>query len=191
MADDDDDMALFRKAMEDTGVVRQNYQPNRVSNHSVKPVSEKSIPRDIARDAQINAEKTFGSYPLPVPIKAAIDETDGINTVRFAREGVDRRRWKQLKRGQLTIEQSLDLHGMRSAEASRALSEFLAESADYGLLCIEVIHGKGLRSDQPGGILKPLTLHFLKQQPSVLAFCSAPPNQGGSGATIILLSRSR
>jgi len=191
MAGDDDDMALFRKAMEDTGVVRQDYQSNRVLHHPLKQVSESPVHQNLTGDAQIKAEKNFGNHPLPVPIKAAIDETDGLHTVRFAREGIDRRRWKQLKRGRLTIEQSIDLHGMRSAEASRALSEFLTESLDYGLLCVEIIHGKGLRSDQPGGILKPLTLQFLKQQPGVLAFCSAPPNQGGSGATIVLLSRNR
>ena len=43
--------------------------------------------------------------------------------------GLDRRTWLRLKRGQVSIERTLDLHGRTQEEAHRALSGFLAAAA--------------------------------------------------------------
>lgn len=188
----DDDKDLFRRAMEQTGVVRQVYRSNRIDDDQVGGPGRK--PRRSVVDSsrtQRKIEAQFEGQPTPVPVRATIDQTEGGNTVHFARAGINRSHWKRLKRGTLAIEQSIDLHGMRSAEASGALSRFIVESVRYGSLCVEIIHGKGLNSEQPGGVLRPLTLQFLKQQPDVLAFCSAPATFGGAGATLVLLSQRR
>ena len=53
-----------------------------------------------------------------------------------------------------------------------------------------IVHGKGFRS-QSKPVIKPLVNHWLKQADEVLAFCSAQPQDGGTGAVYVLLRKSR
>jgi DNA-nicking Smr family endonuclease len=53
--------------------------------------------------------------------------------------------------------------------------------------CVRVIHGKGLRSNERLPVLKNLVSHLLRQIPAVMAFVSARQNDGGTGATYVLL----
>ena len=59
---------------------------------------------------------------------------------------LDRRTWQRLKRGQLSIEQDLDLHGRTQDEAHRALGDFLAAAQAAGCRCVLVVTGKGPES---------------------------------------------
>ena len=52
--------------------------------------------------------------------------------------------------------------------------------------CVRIVHGKGLRSEG-APVLKMLVDRVLRHCGDVLAFASAPPNQGGSGAVLVLL----
>ncbi len=60
-----------------------------------------------------------------------------------------------------------------------------------GLRCVNVIHGKGWRSEGRDGTLKVHTRHWLTQHPQVLAFCEAPAQAGGGGAVWILLKNPK
>jgi len=53
------------------------------------------------------------------------------------------------------------------------------------------VHGKGLRSGSAGPVLKRMTDRVLRRRDDVLAFASARPAQGGTGATVVLLRRGR
>ncbi len=55
---------------------------------------------------------------------------------------------------------------------------------------MKIIHGKGLRSGAEGPILKRLVDGMLRQRADVLAFASAKPAKGGTGAVIVLLRQS-
>jgi DNA-nicking Smr family endonuclease len=55
---------------------------------------------------------------------------------------------------------------------------------------VRVVHGKGLRSGARGPILKQLTDRLLRECTDVLAFASAPPALGGTGAVLVLLRAS-
>lgn len=107
----------------------------------------------------------------------------------FARPGVPRRVLRKLRRGQYSVEAQLDLHGLTAAESREELSVFLRQSARFGSACVRIVHGKGLGS--PGGrpILKVKLNHWLRQRDEVLAFCSARPADGGTGAIYVLLRR--
>lgn len=110
--------------------------------------------------------------------------------LRFMRPGLSRRVFRNLKRGQYRIQQELDLHGLFASEARRMVAEFLNDARSEGHLCVRVIHGKGLRSRQQGPVLKGLLDHWLRQREDVLAFCSARPADGGTGAVYVLLRRA-
>jgi len=52
---------------------------------------------------------------------------------------------------------------------------------------VKIIHGKGLRSRAPGPVLKRLVDGMLRRRGDVLAFASAAPASGGTGAVVVLL----
>ena len=122
------------------------------------------------------------------PAMPIIDRTDPDDSVLFVRAGVERSRWKALRRGQIMPQDSLDLHGLRSHEVESVLERFVDECLGQGLKSLLIIHGKGRGSEVRGGILKPLTIDWLRRQGDVLAFCEAQPVDGGRGALYILLS---
>jgi DNA-nicking Smr family endonuclease len=59
------------------------------------------------------------------------------------------------------------------------------------MTCIRIIHGKGKRSrNNKGPVIKTKVNHWLRQRDDVLAFCSARPIDGGTGAIYVLLRRN-
>jgi DNA-nicking Smr family endonuclease len=72
-----------------------------------------------------------------------------------------------------------------------ALVEFLAEARRNEWRCLRVIHGKGLGSPSREPVLKGKVVKWLAQREDVMAFCQARPNDGGSGALVVLLRGPR
>jgi DNA-nicking Smr family endonuclease len=111
--------------------------------------------------------------------------------------GVDRATGERLRRGALTIDGKLDLHGLTQQEAHQALDRFLAGSAARGRRCLLVITGKGLGDGPDGarrGVLRQAVPRWLNEAPNrarILAVMPAQPKHGGSGALYVLLKRKR
>ena len=76
---------------------------------------------------------------------------------------------------------------MRADPARVLLVEFLNQALNRGYRCVRVVHGKGHRSQNREPVLKKKMARWLQQRDEVLAYCEAPPWDGGSGATVILL----
>jgi len=112
-------------------------------------------------------------------------ETDESLSFRRASIGPDVPR--RLRRGDWTIRGQIDLHGLRVDEAREALAAFLDEALRREWRCVRIIHGKGLGSIGREPVLKAKVPRWLAQRREVLAFCQARPNDGGAGATIVLL----
>jgi DNA-nicking Smr family endonuclease len=55
---------------------------------------------------------------------------------------------------------------------------------------VRIVHGKGNGSPQRLPVLKVKVSHWLQQWDSVLAFCTAHPRNGGTGAVYVLLKAS-
>lgn len=107
----------------------------------------------------------------------------------YCRPGIQKKILKRLRRGEFSIGEVIDLHGMTVAEAHEALSEFMNDCRARGVRGVRVIHGKGLSS--PGGrpVLKGKVDGWLRHRDEVVAFCSARPMDGGTGAVYVLLRR--
>jgi DNA-nicking Smr family endonuclease len=108
----------------------------------------------------------------------------------FRRAGVSETVLRRLRRGQYRVEAEIDLHGMIVPEATAQLADFLRQARARDLRCIRVIHGKGLRSGTRGPVVKNTVNALLRRCDPVLAFASARPVAGGTGATLVLLSRA-
>lgn len=93
---------------------------------------------------------------------------------------------QKFKRGQFTINATLDLHGCTLESAEEALEDFLNECLEQQYRHLLIIHGKGTLA-----ILKNHVRRYLEDHPQVLAFCSAKPKDGGTGAVYVLLKRQK
>jgi DNA-nicking Smr family endonuclease len=107
----------------------------------------------------------------------------------FARNGVQARVVQKLKQAQQPWQAAVDLHGCTVDQARDAVLRLLADSHQEGLSVIKIVHGKGLMQGQP--LLKTCVNGWLRQIPEVLAFVSALPRDGGSGAVYVLLKQRR
>jgi DNA-nicking Smr family endonuclease len=81
----------------------------------------------------------------------------------------------------LPIEDSFDLHSFRPEDVLSALEEYLREAAQRGLREVRVVHGKGR------GVRRAQVVRWLREQDVVEGLSEAPPQRGGSGATIVRL----
>lgn len=107
----------------------------------------------------------------------------------FSRSGLQHNVLKKLRQGKNPIEHTLDLHGLTVEQARSELLEFLGECEAASVRHAIIIHGKGFRSkDKP--VIKPMVNRWLRAVDNVLAFHSAQPADGGSGAVYVLLKKT-
>jgi len=175
MSGHDDDARLFREAI---GTVRPLVQ-----GHTAAPARPRPLPD--ARQARLDEERVRDEL-LAHPIDP---ELEGGDEIHYLKPGQSRRLLQRLRRGHFSVRAEIDLHEMSSTVARQAIRLFLAECKREGELCVRIVHGKGLRSAATGPVLKRLTDSVLRQRGDVLAFTSARPAQGGTGAVIVLLAR--
>jgi DNA-nicking Smr family endonuclease len=126
---------------------------------------------------------------LPEDSGAAISESE-VETHEFlsyARAGIQQRVIADLQRGAIEVGLEVDLHGLTVDVARRVLAEFLIECGRRRVRCARIIHGKGLRSSGQQPVLKQKLNYWLRLHEEVLAFCSAPRRDGGTGAVYCLL----
>ncbi len=162
-----DDAALFRAAV---GEVQPIPKQNRIT------------PKPIRRKAPTH--QAIQTIAIPDTLSDFVAED---SASEFLRNGISRITLRKIRNGTWSVQDRLDLHGNYSDAARKLLQEFLQEATQQEFRCVLVIHGKGLNSQGGEGILRNLTRHWLTQYPRVLAYCEAPPAQGGSGAVLVLL----
>jgi len=107
--------------------------------------------------------------------------------------GVDRKHLKRLQAGAIPAQWELDLHGLSAKEARIDLQRTLVAAHAEGVRCVLVIHGRGSHSEL-GPVLKKELPAWLDAPPLgrlVMAFASARSQDGGSGASYVLLRRRR
>lgn len=178
--DHDADLELFRAAMRQVRPLNVDESPN-----------------------------TDSPRPAPVPLQRLADERavvqalllpgDGVSIpfnetgeeLVYLRAGLQRRVLRRLRRGYYRVTAELDLHGMTATTAHQALTRFLSHCRRRDYRCVRIVHGKGRRSSNRGPILKGKVDRWLRQRAEVLAFCSARPVDGGTGALYVLLQHNR
>ena len=109
--------------------------------------------------------------------------------LNYCRDGISRQIMRRLRNGRYIIEAELDLHGLRRDQAKQELVWFIQQCQLKALRCVRIIHGKGQRSPNKQPVLKSKTAAWLKQMDEILAYCTAPNTDGGTGALYVLLKR--
>ncbi len=122
------------------------------------------------------------------------ETSDDGERIEGRRIEVEPREVRRLRRGQYTVDQQLDLHGMNATDARKALETFLEKRKKEGDRVLRVIHGKGSHSPRGVSVLRGEIAAWLSQGPAkrhVAAFATAPPEEGGAGAVLVLLMRGQ
>jgi len=168
----DEEAALFRALMKGVKPLLQT----KISTQKKPPAQRvrKRIPEESETDIY------FSDYERLEPVKSE-------DFLLFSRSGVQQKVLRKMRQGQYNAEAILDLHGKTSAEAREYLIRFLLQCQHDGLKHVLIIHGKGKDSATP--VLKNKLNNWLRQTEQVIAFCTATPRHGGTGALYILLRR--
>jgi DNA-nicking Smr family endonuclease len=170
------DDAAFRAAMRDVTPLAQiaaRIVPAlRKLRHSIRKAAAPLIDLDAA-------------MPLIAP-EGGADISPG-EVLSHRRPGVRDQVLRRLRRGLIPVEAELDLHGVTQSVARSLTAQFIESSRQRGLRCVRIIHGKGMRSGGRGAILKSALNGWLRRHPDVMAFTSARPIDGGTGAAYVLL----
>ncbi len=164
----------------------------RASVEGVKPLPERAIPTSSPPPPpHLRPQARRESAPIDDRLSDGLEATplENDDELLFSRNGLQQRVMRKLRRGQLPLSAELDLHGLRVEEARQALSHFLHHCQLEQRQCVRIIHGKGYRSANNQAVLKSKVNHWLRQHDEVLAFCSAQPRHGGTGAAYVLLRR--
>lgn len=101
------------------------------------------------------------------------------------------RRLKQLKKGQLSPDASLDLHGLLRHQVAEKLGHFLQNAVYQQWGTLLIVTGRGLHSADGQPVLRHEVEKFLagEGQAHVAEWCRAPRQYGGEGALVVFLKK--
>lgn len=173
--DDPDDAELFRAAI---GRVRPLPAADQAPQRPRPPPETRM--RDADERAALNESRR----------EPGLSAAESGDAIEYRRNEVTPQTLRRLKRGEFSVQDSFDLHQLNAAIAEAALGRFLLEARAANHRCVRIVHGKGLHSPQ-GPVLKSLMERTLARRADVLAYASAPPAQGGTGALLVLLAKRR
>ena len=176
-----DELDLFRDAVRDVAPLPSADVPVQDVG-GLLPPTPAQIARREAAVAQGRAEDPnyfdFRDVPTLAPHEIIDHHKDGVQY------GV----LKKLRHGEYPLQDALDLHRKTVLQARHELYWFLQRARSKGLRLVLVTHGKGLHAETPGR-LKSHVSYWLRQVPEVVAFHSALPQHGGTGAVYVLLRK--
>ena len=170
------DDTAFRDAMRDVRPLAQGAS-------RIAPTPRKA--RRIVRTAAAPGVDLDSAMPLIDTERAADLSPESVLSHR--RPGVRDQVLRRLRRGLIPVEAELDLHGLTQSVARSLTAHFIDASREAHVRCVRIIHGKGMRSGTRGAILKSALNGWLRRHPDVMAFASARPIDGGTGAVYVLL----
>ncbi len=170
-----DDHTLFGTAM--AGVA-----PLGTRGRQIAPKPEPVTPAHSLRDSEQDS--------LYKDIHFQVEYTNAF--VQAHVQGLDPLVLGKMRAGHYSPEGHLDLHGQNIIQAYASMTEFLRTSYNKSMRCVLLIPGRGKNSPNGYGVLREKVQTWLTRAPFkrvVLAFCTAQPKHGGSGAMYVLLRK--
>lgn len=185
--------------------IGNNGMPDQESPNSDDNISFEELLRDVKPLRKKKPDNIELNYPKPEPtprethkdnqrvlkesleISLEYEDLQPGDSLSYCKPGIQKAIFRKLKKGQFNIEAELDLHGLTVAQAQETLLVFIKNARIAHNRCVRIIHGKGYGSSNKGPRLKPMVNQWLQKRNEILAFCSARPTDGGTGAVYVLL----
>jgi len=153
----------------------------------------------------VERPKTHAAHPKTVPappprfrVGQKAGQPQAAIPAPAAPIAMDRKTYTRMKKGRLTPDARIDLHGMTQDRAHPALVSTILNAHAEGKRLVLVITGKGKSRDDGGpipvrtGVLKHAVPQWLRQPPlasAILQVTEANQTHGGSGALYVYLRR--
>lgn len=176
--DPSDDHHLFRELMKDVRPVKQNLAD------LGKPRQVKDINYQARRQAATSEPSSLADLGIS---DGQVQPVNPGDKLLFHVPDLPLRSLQELKKGQLSWQEGIDLHGFTIEKSRAALSEFIRDGHQLAKRSLLVVHGKSYNREGEIPSIKSHVNVWLRQMPEVLAFCSALPKDGGTGALYVLL----
>ena len=158
---------------------KAEFQAEMVKMNATIPLPPTQYKSGGKRDRQLTAKPPQNTSPTALKTHDAM---------LYKNSGLQSAQLDKLKRGKLPPTKEFDLHGMDIQMAETELRDFINDALKNNIQVVKVIHGKGYHSQgQPK--LKNYLNEWLRQWNEILGFCSAPKQDGGTGAIYVLLKK--
>lgn len=168
----------------DTHLFQQAVKNARPLNIDV-PFTEKTYPKPIAKQFMRDERQALRDSLSDDYIPA--HELESGEELLYLRTGQSPSILSKLRRGFWVVQAQIDLHGLISDEAREYVATFINDCKKRNIRCVRIVHGKGLGSRNREPVLKHKLRNWLIQKDEVIAYAQAKPEDGGSGAVIVLL----
>ncbi len=174
------------RSMDDEALLREAMEGVRVIEAGGKRVPGKRVGRPCVNRRGDEAQKL---------LEEALSDHSVINVTNLPEymegyvEGINPLIMEKLRKGEFSVQKTLDLHGLSIEDAKESFDHFLSDAVKNGLKCVKVIHGRGLRSKRDPTIKDYLKTWIVRAMHRrwVTAFSNATMSDGGPGAAYILL----
>ncbi len=185
-----EEKALFRDEIEKMAVKKLSERSG-VSNKTVN----KNVPKISGvshKNTNKNAVKKDTNFNIKIiDIPLSDNYTNVLSqeeSVSYFSEGfgLEPSVLKQIKSGEYPVDQKMDLHGDTIESSRKKLIHYFQKAETTQARFLLLVHGKGHQAK-----LKNHVIHWLKQIPLVLFFCSAQPKDGGTGALYVFLKKRK
>ena len=160
---------------------------------------ENLLKKSLADVTDILEEKTgevnSGEYAKPYDriLVSHDDLYEDIEDVDFfhKKPGIQQKISNELKTKKFNFKNShiLDLHGLNPAQAEDQINIFIEYHYNKNTKHVLIIHGKGTKNQSKKAPIKNLVEKIILASPYVLAANSANKNNGGRGATVLLIKK--
>jgi DNA-nicking Smr family endonuclease len=175
-----DDAFLLTEAMQNVRAIDKNKKRiiKKRDIQRFRQTSEDDNPQKLLEDA-IRENHQLNVTNLPEFMEGFVES---INPITM----------EKLRSGEFSVQKTLDLHGHSVDDADELFRAFIRETIHEGLKCVKIIHGRGLKSKGTPVLKEHLKTWIIKamHRKWVLAFSNALMNDGGPGATYILLKKN-
>ncbi|WP_201556307.1 Smr/MutS family protein [Psychrobacter sp. 72-O-c] len=178
----DDDKVLFMQAMHGVNQLDDNNVRSPANAKKGRKPDATTLSKRAAAQGKEAADIGAGLSDM----QALLNPVAGEAYLSYKQPTLQTKVFTQLKQGKLRWYDAVDIHGCTIEEARAAMTQLLSQAKQNNETMVKIVHGKGSEA-----ILKTCVNGWLRQLPEVLAFCSAPPKDGGNGAVLVLLKKSK
>lgn len=172
-------------------------------------VTDSAIPIKTSQTLFVDMPKTVSKPAAKAPKRSAVPLfkigekaklTQTVAPRKTTPVTMDKKAFTKMKRGKMSPDAKIDLHGMTQDQAHPALINTILNAHAAGKRLVLVVTGKGKKRDDGGpipvrtGVLKHSVPQWLRQAPIgplILEVSQANQSHGGSGALYVYLRRQR
>lgn len=193
-SDDPDDLLTFERLMsgvqplEDAGARRVSTSQDDVDSRLTKQSRAQR-----ALEHETSEREALAKLHALVEEGSRFEVQDDGRRIEGRRRGVDGGLVRRMRHGEIPVDATLDLHGMRVDEARKAVEAFVRDRRTKGDRMVVLVHGRGRNSPGQQPVLRGEVAAWLSDGPAskhVSAFLTSPPEHGGEGALSVLLAQA-